>query len=114
MATRGTGTFLKDKGIDVQHVNKLEQGRPHVEDAIKNGQIDLVINTGTGDGARKDGYVIRRAALKFSIPYVTTIAGALAVSKAVETLKTQALTVCHLQEYHNVEPLVSIAKQSTG
>jgi carbamoyl-phosphate synthase large subunit len=114
LATSGTGTFLKDNGIDVQPVNKLEQGRPHVEDAIKNGEIHLVINTGTGDGARNDGYVIRRAALKFSIPYVTTIAGALAVSKAVGTLKNQDLTVCHLQQYHDVEPLVSSVKQRVG
>jgi carbamoyl-phosphate synthase large subunit len=101
LATGGTGTFLKDQGINVGQVNKLAQGRPHVEDAIKNGEIHLVINTGTGDGAREDGYVIRRAALKFSIPYVTTIAGALAVSKAVAALKSQTLTVRSLQEYHD-------------
>ena len=107
LATGGTGTYLKDNGITVQHVNKLEQGRPHVEDAIKNGEVHLVINTGTGDGARNDGYVIRRAALKFSIPYVTTVAGALAVSKAVAALKEQVLTVRPLQEYHDVVPAVS-------
>ncbi len=110
LATGGTGTYLKDNGISVQHVNKLEQGRPHVEDAIKNGEVHMVINTGTGDGARKDGYVIRRAALKFSIPYVTTVAGALAVSKAVAALKDQALTVRPLQEYHDAVPAASAAE----
>jgi carbamoyl-phosphate synthase large subunit len=114
LATGGTGTFLQDNGIEVQHVNKLEQGRPHVEDAIKNGEVHLVINTGTGDGARNDGYVIRRAALKFSIPYVTTVAGAMAVSKAVAALKGQALTVCPLQEYHHVMPAVNLVQQNTG
>ena len=114
LSTSGTGTFLKDSGIQVQHVNKLEQGRPHVEDAIKNGEIQLVINTGTGDDSRNDGYVIRRAALKFSIPYVTTVAGALAVSKAVETLKSNVMTVAPLQEYHDVVPMAATAKQSTG
>jgi carbamoyl-phosphate synthase large subunit len=114
LATSGTGSFLKDHGIHVRHVNKLEQGRPHVEDAIKNGQIQLVINTGTGDDSRNDGYVIRRAALKFSIPYVTTVAGALAVSKAVETLKSNVMTVAPLQEYHDVVPGETTVKQRPG
>ena len=100
MATAGTCAFLNDMGIAAAHVNKLEQGRPHVEDAIKNNQIDLVINTGSGDTPSKDGYVIRRAALKFGIPYVTTAAGALAISKALAALKSQTLGVLSLQEYH--------------
>jgi carbamoyl-phosphate synthase large subunit len=105
LATGGTFSYLKESGIDAQHINKLEQGRPHVEDAIKNGEIHLVINTGKGDGPRNDGYVIRRAALKFGVPYVTTTAGALAVSKAVAALKSKVLTVCPLQDYHRVDPL---------
>ncbi|MFZ1986201.1 MAG: carbamoyl-phosphate synthase large subunit, partial [Desulfatitalea sp.] len=104
LATSGTGAFLRDRGIQPQHINKLEQGRPHVEDAIKNGQIHLVINTGSGDASSRDGYVIRRAALKFGIPYVTTAAGALAVSKAVAAMKAQALGVKCIQEYHRVQP----------
>jgi carbamoyl-phosphate synthase large subunit len=100
MATSGTRAFLHDHGIEAQHISKLAQQRPHVEDAIKSGQIHLVINTGSGDASSKDGYVIRRAALKYGIPYVTTAAGALAVSKAVSTLKAQALGVKCLQEYH--------------
>ncbi len=100
MATSGTCSFLNNLGIAAKQVNKLEQGRPHVEDAIKNNQIDLVINTGSGDTPSKDGYVIRRAALKFAIPYVTTAAGALAISKALAALKSQTLGVRSLQEYH--------------
>jgi carbamoyl-phosphate synthase large subunit len=80
-----------------------------VEDAIKNGEIQLVINTGMGGGAHKDGFVIRRAALKFGIPYVTTVAGALAVSKAVTAMKIQSLTVHSLQEYHEVGIPAAIA-----
>jgi carbamoyl-phosphate synthase large subunit len=114
MATSGTGFFLKDHGIQIQHVNKLEQGRPHVEDAVKNGEIQLVINTGTGDDSRNDGYVIRRAALKFSIPYVTTVAGALAVSKAVETLKAEMMTVTPLQDYHDIASGRTMVKQRAG
>ena len=92
--------FLIDHGISARHINKLAQGRPHVADAIKNGEIDLVINTGSGGSAHKDGFIIRQAALKFAIPYVTTVAGALAVSKAVAALKTKELTVMPLQAYH--------------
>jgi carbamoyl-phosphate synthase large subunit len=100
MATSGTRAFLHDHGIEAQHISKLAQQRPHVEDAIKSGQIHLVINTGSGDASSKDGYVIRRAALKYGIPYVTTAAGALAVSKAVSALKAKALGVKCIQEYH--------------
>jgi carbamoyl-phosphate synthase large subunit len=114
LATSGTCTFLQDHGIAARHINKLAQGRPHVEDAIKNGEIQLVINTGMGGGAHKDGFVIRRAALKFAIPYVTTVAGALAVSKAVTAMKTQALTVQPLQAYHKLTPTVRSACSSGG
>jgi carbamoyl-phosphate synthase large subunit len=100
MATSGTRAFLETRGIESHPISKLAQQRPHVEDAIKNGQVQLVINTGSGDASSKDGYVIRRAALKYRIPYVTTAAGALAVSKAVAALKAQALGVKCIQEYH--------------
>jgi carbamoyl-phosphate synthase large subunit len=102
ISTSGTCAFLRDQGVDTQRVNKLEQGRPHVEDAIKNGQVQLVINTGSGDTPSKDGYIIRRAALKYGVPYVTTVAAALAVSKAVAAFKTRSLEVKCIQEYHHL------------
>jgi carbamoyl-phosphate synthase large subunit len=71
-----------------------------VEDAIKNGEIHLVVNTGLGGGARRDGYVIRRAALKYSVPYVTTTSGGLAVCRAIAALKSNTMTVQSLQAYH--------------
>jgi carbamoyl-phosphate synthase large subunit len=100
MATRGTSHFLSTHGIANTAVNKVSMGRPHVVDAIKNGEIQLVINTGTGDEPRHDGYMIRRAALKYNIPYVTTIAGALAMSKGISALRQKKLSVKPLQEYH--------------
>jgi carbamoyl-phosphate synthase large subunit len=103
VATSGTCNYLLDSGVRARQINKLDQGRPHIEDAIKNGEIQLVINTGTGDTTRRDGYVIRRAALKFSVSYVTTLAGAMAVSKAVAALKAKALTVRSLQDYHRTD-----------
>jgi carbamoyl-phosphate synthase large subunit len=100
LATSGTHAFLRTKGILSQKINKVSEGRPHVADAIKNGAIQLVINTGSGDEIRQDGYRIRRVALKFNIPYTTTIAGAIALSKAVTILKKEALDIKSLQEYH--------------
>jgi carbamoyl-phosphate synthase large subunit len=78
----------------------VSQGRPHAADAIKNGRIQLIINTGTGDEPRRDGYTIRRAALKFKVPYATTAAGALAVCRAVEALREKPFTVKPVQDYH--------------
>jgi carbamoyl-phosphate synthase large subunit len=100
VATVGTSTFLTSKGVENRMINKVSLGRPHVVDAVKNGEIQLVINTGTGNDARRDGYQIRRAALKFQLPYTTTIAGALAICKGITALKEKELSVKTLQEYH--------------
>lgn len=102
LATSGTRDYLRGQGVDAEPINKLAQGRPHVEDAIKNGRIQLVINTGMGDTPSKDGYIIRRAALKYGTPYVTTAAGALAVGQAIAALKSQALGVRCIQSYHGM------------
>lgn len=99
VATRGTSAFLKDKGISNKTVSKVSMGRPHVLDAIKNKEIDLVINTGSGNETRRDGYIIRRAAIKFNIPYATTIAGAQAMCEGITALKRKKLTVKAIQEY---------------
>ncbi|MCP4107606.1 MAG: carbamoyl-phosphate synthase large subunit [Desulfobacteraceae bacterium] len=100
-ATRGTSEFLKDRGIPSIMVKKVSEGRPHVVDAIKNREIQLVINTGPGRKARRDGYIIRRAAIKFGIPYTTTIAGAKAISKGITALKEKKLSVKTIQEYND-------------
>jgi carbamoyl-phosphate synthase large subunit len=100
MATGGTHAYLKDHGMQSTLINKVSQGRPHVADAIRNGAIQLVINTGSGDEPRNDGYTIRRAALKFKIPYATTIAGAKAVCRGVTALRKGALEVKAVQAYH--------------
>jgi len=100
IATKGTSLFLIDNGIPNKKVNKVSLGRPHVVDAIKNGEIQLIINTGSGDESRRDGYMIRRAAIKFNIPYATTIAGGIAISKGIKALKEKKLSVKTLQEYY--------------
>jgi carbamoyl-phosphate synthase large subunit len=99
IATKGTSSFLINNGIPNKKINKVSSGRPHVVDAIKNGEIQLIINTGSGDKSRRDGYMIRRAAIKYNIPYATTIAGAMAISRGIKALKERKLSVKTLQEY---------------
>ncbi len=101
MATRGTSLFLKNHGISNKKINKVSIGRPHVVDAIKNKEIQMVINTGVGGETKRDGYEIRRAAIKFNIPYATTIAGAMAICKGIAALKKKKLSVKTIQEYNS-------------
>lgn len=75
-------------------------GRPNVVDAITNGKIQLIVNTGTGGESTQDGYFIRRSALKFNVPYTTTVSGAIAMSRGVAAWKSKSLSVCPLQEFH--------------
>ena len=100
IATDGTWSLLSANGIPAERINKVSQGQPHAADAIKNGRIQLIINTGTGDEPRRDGYTIRRAALKFKIPYATTAAGALAVCRGIEALRDAPFSVKPIQDYH--------------
>lgn len=100
VATKGTAAFLKDHGIAVQNVFKLKEGRPHVVDHIKNGKIQLVINTSLGQKTFSDSYEIRRTTLVYNIPYTTTIAAARAMAEAVEELQRGDWDVKTIQEYH--------------
>ncbi|HOO00582.1 MAG TPA: carbamoyl-phosphate synthase large subunit [Syntrophales bacterium] len=99
-ASRGTASHLRDRGLEVRGVNKLSEGRPHVVDHIKNGEIQLMINTSLGRRSSRDGYEIRRSALLYNVPYTTTIAGARAVAAAVAALRGGDWGVRSLQEYH--------------
>ncbi|BBO83887.1 carbamoyl-phosphate synthase (glutamine-hydrolyzing) [Desulfosarcina ovata subsp. sediminis] len=100
LATDGTWSHLSSSGIPAERINKVSQGQPHVADAIKNGRIQLIINTGTGNDSRKDGYTIRRAALKFKVPYATTTAGAMAMCHGVAALREKPFSVKPVQDYH--------------
>ncbi len=101
MATRGTSSFLENHGIFNTMINKVSLGRPHVVDAIMNKKIQMIINTGSGGKTKRDGYEIRRAAIKFNIPYATTIAGAMAMCKGIAALKKKTLSVKTIQDYNN-------------
>jgi carbamoyl-phosphate synthase large subunit len=101
MATHGTSKFLVENGIANKRVNKVSGGRPHVVDAIKNAEIQLVINTSVGGETRRDGYYIRRNSLRHKIPYATTTAGGMAIYKAIQRLRGKKLNVKTLQEYNS-------------
>lgn len=83
IATRGTGNVLKDAGIEVRIVNKVAEGRPHIVDALKNDEVDLIVNTTEGKQAILDSYAIRRTALQHKVYNATTMAGARACIEAV-------------------------------
>jgi carbamoyl-phosphate synthase large subunit len=99
ISTAGTQQVLQENGLKVERVLKLHEGRPNILDAIKNEQIQLIINTPLGATAQIDDRSIRRTALSYKIPIVTTIAGAKATADAIRSLQSQPLQVKALQEY---------------
>lgn len=99
IATGGTQKFLEDKGIAVKKINKVLEGRPHIVDAIKNGEVQLVFNTTEGAQAISDSRSMRRAALLNKVPYYTTLAGSVAAAKGIAAHKAGSLEVRPLQSY---------------
>ena len=100
LATAGTAKHLKNHGIEATIIHKVSEGRPHVVDYIKNGDIQMVINTSVGRKSSRDAYHIRRGALTYNILYTTTLAGARALSEATKAIIDEDWQVCSLQEYH--------------
>ena len=99
VATEGTRKILQDEGLEVELVLKLHEGRPHVLDWIKNREVQLIINTPSGYDAHAEGRLIRRTALGYKIPIITTIASAKATAAAIRSLQSQPLDVKALQDY---------------
>ncbi|HEV7440009.1 MAG TPA: carbamoyl phosphate synthase large subunit, partial [Methylobacterium sp.] len=99
LATGGTQRFLVENGVPTERINKVLEGRPHVVDAIKNGDIQLVLNTTEGAGALSDSRSLRRAALLHKVPYYTTLAGAMAAAEGIQAYLEGDLQVRALQEY---------------
>ncbi|HMM15621.1 MAG TPA: carbamoyl-phosphate synthase large subunit, partial [Parvibaculum sp.] len=102
VATGGTARFLKEQGLDVGTINKVLEGRPHIVDAIKNGEIALVFNTTEGAQAVADSMSLRRAALMMKVPYYTTVAGARAAVEGIDAIRKGQLEVAALQSYGKV------------
>ncbi len=101
LATGGTASFLEEKGIVVRRINKVLEGRPHIVDAIKNGEVQLVVNTTQGAQAVADSFSIRRESLMHGLAYYTTVAGAKAVADGICALKEHELGVKPIQDYLN-------------
>jgi carbamoyl-phosphate synthase large subunit len=99
IATGGTAVYLREQGLAVERVNKVLEGRPDVVDAMKNSEVQLVINTTEGRQSLEDSFSLRRTALTMKIPYYTTVSGALAAAQAIAALADGALEVRPLQSY---------------
>jgi carbamoyl-phosphate synthase large subunit len=99
IATGGTAAYLREQGLEVERINKVLEGRPDIVDAMKNGEVQLVINTTEGRQSLEDSFSLRRTALTMKIPYYTTVSGALAAAQAVAALASGDLEVRPLQSY---------------
>jgi carbamoyl-phosphate synthase large subunit len=99
VATRGTAAYFKQHGIAVEIVKKVQEGSPNIAEAIKNGEIAMVINTPRDAHSHADSFHLRRNAVDYQVPYFTTIAGADAAAEGIELLKEREFDVRPLQEY---------------
>ena len=99
-ATQGTRAFLAEHGIQAEPILKMHEGRPNIVDAIKNGEIQLVINTPRGKLSKADDSYIRKTAIKYKIPYITTLAAAIAAAKGIAAFRNGRGQVKSLQSYH--------------
>jgi len=99
-ATEGTHKFLTDNGVESEHILKMHEGRPNIVDAIKNNEIHLIINTPSGRISKHDDSYIRKAAIKYRVPYITTTAAAAAAAKGIAARRNGAAPVRSLQAYH--------------
>ena len=98
VATGGTRAALAAEGVPCTHVNKVQEGRPHVVDLLKNDGVDLIVNTTEGRQAIADSFTIRRTAVQHKVPYTTTIAGAKAMVMAIRELGSTGVRA--LQDLH--------------
>ena len=101
IATEGTSNYLKNLGISVERVLKVHEGRPNIEDMIRSGLVQLVINTPVDSQALYDDAYLRRASLEYNVPTFTTIPGAKAAIKAIKSLRINSIDTLSLQEIHN-------------
>ncbi len=103
LATSGTQRYLAEQGVAAVKINKVAEGRPHIVDAIKNGEVHLVFNTTEGATALADSRSLRRAALLHKVPYYTTLSGAVAAAQGIKAYLGGDLEVCALQSYFGAE-----------
>jgi carbamoyl-phosphate synthase large subunit len=99
-ATEGTQAFLARHGIEAERVYKIHEQRPHIADDVTNGDIQLLINTPRGKASKVDDSYIRKAAIRYKVPYITTVAAAVAAAKGIAAVLERQPEVKALQEYH--------------
>jgi carbamoyl-phosphate synthase large subunit len=99
LATQGTADKLAEHGVGCERVNKISQGRPHILDKLKDGQVQWIVNTSSGSRTTEDSYFIRRAALNYHIPYTTTVSGAVSMAQAIDALAEKEIGVKTVQEF---------------
>jgi carbamoyl-phosphate synthase large subunit len=99
-ATQGTHEFLQSRNIGSELIFKMHEGRPNIVDAIMNGEIRLVINTPSGKLSQHDDSYIRKAAIKYKVPYITTLAAAMAAARGIAVYRQAKSGVKSLQRYH--------------
>jgi carbamoyl-phosphate synthase large subunit len=99
-ATEGTHRALSKQAIEAEHIFKMHEGRPNILDSIKNKEIQLLINTPAGKQSKHDDSYIRKAAIKYKIPYVTTVAAAAAAAKGIAAFRKKPGQIKSLQDYH--------------
>jgi carbamoyl-phosphate synthase large subunit len=117
VATGGTATAIRRMGVPVERILKLSEGSPNVVERIDAGEVDLVINTPTGSGARADGYEIRRSAIGRGIPCITTMSGASAAQRAIRAARSGETSVISLQELHGLlseSPIAEVETESSS
>ncbi|HEY5262209.1 MAG TPA: carbamoyl phosphate synthase large subunit, partial [Solirubrobacteraceae bacterium] len=113
LATRGTAEAIARMGVPVQTINKIGEGSPHVVDWIERGEVNLIVNTPTGSGARSDGWEIRRAAIAHGIPCLTTLSAGVSAARAIaQAGKLGEPEVLSLQELHRVVSATSEATEA--
>jgi len=100
LATEGTHALLTAQGVPAERIKKLSEGRPNILDAITNGEIQLVINTPAGRLSQHDDSYLRKAAIKYKVPYITTLAAARAAAEGIAAIRAGRGAVKSLQEYH--------------
>ncbi|MGE5248323.1 MAG: carbamoyl phosphate synthase large subunit, partial [Verrucomicrobiota bacterium] len=100
VATEGTRNFLASNGVAASPILKVHEGRPNIADAIKNGEIHLVVNTPAGKASMHDDSYIRKTAIRHKVPYITTTAAAIATTRGISAHRKGRGAVRSLQQYH--------------
>ena len=99
-STEGTGNVLKENAVGTKRIKKLHEGRPNIADAITNKEIQLVINTPVGQSSKYDDSYIRKTAIQYKVPYVTSMTAAQATAEGIEAMAKSEIVPKSLQEYH--------------